>query len=586
MQLSALKVKHFRGVRKAELSFSETSLLIGENNCGKTSLLDAISLALSVNASPKPFFERRHFYWPANGDQGKTEAKHQPIAIELVFVEKRPGEWRRAETERFDALAGGSVKRPRSLSLWLEADPPGAGVQRVPARWRIGPTAQPETAVADDVELLAELRRFNPLIELRGCPLTASAGGNGGQQDTNHRHQHSPAGSAIDGEANVDALHRRVERHFRELISGGTRDRDADLQAGFEAAEALLEHLGIHLSPSEGLTQAAISELLGESSRVIQQQRQTLPTSSVQRMGVLIFTAVVLRHLPLNADRVAWPILIIEDPEAHLHRMTLASLWGLLASVDAQKIITSQSPALLSGVPLSSLRRLVRHHGEVHQRRVRDGALEPEDQRKIGYHLRARRGDAMFARAWILVEGETEFWVVNELARLAGHDFDLEGIACVEFAQCGLSPLIRIAHELGIEWHLLADGDVAGRQYVERARALCRANDDHVERITRLAEGDLEQCFYQHGYAEVFQRLAGRRGDPGPNVSSRQIIQQAVARHAKPDIALQLMMAAGERGSRALPPPLAEMIDRVVDLARRAPERLANSSDTDKGRRT
>lgn len=571
MQLKSLKVRNFRGVRSAQLDFSETTVLIGENNCGKTSLLDALSLALARSDDQPPQFQRRHFYWPGNGDDNGHDPPRPGIHLELVFTEKRAGEWRRPEMKAFDTLAKGDPTRPRSLSLWLEADSPHASIQEVQARWRIGPSEDPSAGVIDDFELLKELRRFNPLIELRGCPLTAAAFGNG------HANGLPNGGSEPPAIADVETrrLHHRVARHFRELVSGGTRERETEIAAGFEAAEALLEHLGIRLKPAGGLTQAAISDLLGESSRIIHEQRKNLPTSSVQRMGVLIFTAVILRQLPHDADQLAWPIVMLEDPEAHLHRMTLASVWRLVASFAAQKIITTQSPSLLASAPLTSLRRLVRHHGDVLQWRVHEDALESDELRKLGYHLRARRGEASFARAWILVEGETEFWVVNELARIAGHDFDIEGIACVEFAQCGLTPLIRMARELGIEWHLLTDGDPAGRSYVMRTRKLFIEGDTDEERITRLPEYDLEHCFHDHGYAEVFQRLAGKAGDPGPHVSPTQLIQLATRRHAKPDIALQLMMEAAERGRKGVPPALARMIETVIQLARTAPERMA-----------
>ncbi|MFP1591072.1 hypothetical protein ACLB1M_09105 [Escherichia coli] len=41
--------------------------------------------------------------------------------------------------------------------------------------------------------------------------------------------------------------------------------------------------------------------------------------------------------------------------------------------------------------------------------------------------------------------GETETWVINELARQCGHHFDAEGIKVIEFAQSGLKPLVKFA---------------------------------------------------------------------------------------------------------------------------------------------
>jgi putative ATP-dependent endonuclease of OLD family len=105
----------------------------------------------------------------------------------------------------------------------------------------------------------------------------------------------------------------------------------------------------------------------------------------------------------------------------------------------------------------------VRESSRVSAYRLGPGGLNAEDGRRIAFHIRFNRASSLFARCWLLVEGETETWVINELARLCGHHFDAEGIKVIEFAQSGLKPLIKFARRMGIEWHVLVDGDEAGK---------------------------------------------------------------------------------------------------------------------------
>jgi len=192
--------------------------------------------------------------------------------------------------------------------------------------------------------------------------------------------------------------------------------------------------------------------------------------------------------------------------------------------------------------------------------------LGKDDLRRVSYHLRARRGPAFFARCWLLVEGETEYWLLPDLARLCGFDLAQEGVACVEFAQCGLKPLIRLAGALGIEWHVLADGDRAGASYVECTRSLLRG-DDESRRISALAENDIEHCFWHHGHADVFVRLAGL--DPaGQGLPARRVIEKAIKRHSKPAVAFELLASIAAPGSPGPPPPLRRAIETCVTLAR------------------
>ena len=54
------------------------------------------------------------------------------------------------------------------------------------------------------------------------------------------------------------------------------------------------------------------------------------------------------------------PIIAIEEPEAHLHPILLASTWDVIEALRAQTVVTTNSGELLSTVPMKYLRRLVR----------------------------------------------------------------------------------------------------------------------------------------------------------------------------------------------------------------------------------
>ncbi len=51
MRLERIEISGFRGIKRLSLSFDELTTLIGENTWGKSSLLDALSIALPANGS-------------------------------------------------------------------------------------------------------------------------------------------------------------------------------------------------------------------------------------------------------------------------------------------------------------------------------------------------------------------------------------------------------------------------------------------------------------------------------------------------------------------------------------------------------
>jgi putative ATP-dependent endonuclease of OLD family len=171
-----------------------------------------------------------------------------------------------------------------------------------------------------------------------------------------------------------------------------------------------------------------------------------------------------------------------------------------------------------------------------------------------------------------MVEGETEYWVVPELARICGYDLAAEGVVCVEFAQCGLAPLIKLADRFGISWHVLVDGDDAGQRYADAARSLIspRSAQGQFARITKIRERDIEHCFWNSGFADVIKRVANSRTQLGGGVATAAI-RKAIEKTSKPFLALSLIDAVAERGPESVPASLREMVISAIMQARIAP---------------
>ncbi len=114
--------------------------------------------------------------------------------------------------------------------------------------------------------------------------------------------------------------------------------------------------------------------------------------------------------------------------------------------------------------------------------------------RRIGFHIRFHRSGALFARCWLLVEGETEVWLFNELAHQCGYNLAAEGVHIIEFAQSGLKSLIKVARAFGIDWHVMTDGDLAGKKYSATVGGLL-GHDQERHRLTELPIETLSTSF-------------------------------------------------------------------------------------------
>ncbi|KZQ54254.1 ATP-dependent endonuclease [Klebsiella aerogenes] len=548
MHLERVEIVGFRGINRLSLMLEQNNVLIGENAWGKSSLLDALTLLLS------PEFDLYHFvrddFWFPPGDiQGREHHLH----IILSFRENEPGRHR--------------VRRFRPLSdCWVPCDD---GYQRIFYRLegeladdgsvmtlRSFINCQGEALEMQDIDNLARhLVRLMPVLRLRDARFM--------RRIHNGTVPHSPQ---------IEITARQLDFLSRELVNHPQNLTDGQIREGLSAMVQLLEQYFAEQSSAQSR-----NRLMRRRSHDEQRSWRYLdiinrmidkPGGRSHRVILLgLFSTLLQAKGTVRLDRDARPLLLIEDPETRLHPIMLSVAWHLLNLLPLQRVTTTNSGELLSLTPVEQVCRLVRESSRVSAWRLGPGGMNAEDSRRIAFHIRFNRASSLFARCWLLVEGETETWVINELARQCGHHFDAEGVKVIEFAQSGLKPLIKFARRMGIEWHVLVDGDEAGKKYAATVRGLLN-NDNELERVhlTMLPAMDMEHFMYRQGFDDVYHRVAQIPENMPMNM--RRVITKAIHRSSKPDLAIEVAMEAGRRGVDAVPTLLKKMFSRVLWLAR------------------
>ena len=546
MLLERVEIVGFRGINRLSLMLEQNN--VGENAWGKSSLLDALTLLMS------PEFDLYHFvrddFWFPPGDiQGREHHLH----IILTFRETEPGRHR--------------VRRFRPLQrCWVPCDD---GYHRVFYRLE-GELAEDdsvmtlrsfidgegEALVLEEIDELARhLVRLMPVLRLRDARFM--------RRIHNGTVPHSPQ---------IEITARQLDFLSRELVSHPQNLSDGQIRQGLSAMVQLLEHYFAEQSSAQ-----TRHRLMRRRSHDEQRSWRYLdiinrmidkPGGRSHRVILLgLFATLLQAKGTVRLDRDARPLLLIEDPETRLHPIMLSVAWHLLNLLPLQRVTTTNSGELLSLTPVEQVCRLVRESTRVSAWRLGPGGMNAEESRRIAFHIRFNRASSLFARCWLLVEGETETWVINELARQCGHHFDAEGVKVIEFAQSGLKPLIKFARRMGIQWHVLVDGDEAGKKYAATVRGLLN-NDRELERdhLTSLPALDMEHFMYRQGFDDVYHRVAQIPDNVPMNM--RRVITKAIHRSSKPDLAIEVAMEAGRRGVDAVPTLLKKMFSRVLWLAR------------------
>src|ERR1041385_4724137 len=104
MLLRRVTVENFRTFSKIEVDLDETTVLIGENNSGKSAFLEAIKFGLGRPLSRKVNpFEDYDYHLEKKGSKPGDSGE---IKITLKFIESRENEW---SDDLVRALADGVV---------------------------------------------------------------------------------------------------------------------------------------------------------------------------------------------------------------------------------------------------------------------------------------------------------------------------------------------------------------------------------------------------------------------------------------------------------------------------------------------
>ena len=421
MHLSTLRLWNFRQFGSSAAFSLDTphldlglnpglSVLIGENDSGKSAIIDAIRLVLKT-----------HSYDWSRIDLDDFHIGQNRLRIELVFSGIKDEEGKNFTEFLSWKSVGGDVEPSLRLILDVKKNP--ANDQILPYEVRAG-------ADTDGKQLSPEAREYLKVMYLK--PLRDA------EEELVARKNSRLSQILVGHDAfkNKGAAHVLMERltNFNKSIEGYFEGKDHEGKAitdqlGKELKDKIDTYIGALYEPGRK-TELAVTER-GQLKSLLEKLELSIHGETRPGLGTLnrLFMASELLHL----NKGNWTGLrlgLVEELEAHLHpQAQMQAIETLQKQEGVQLILTTHSPNVGSKLELKNL--IICDRGKVYPMGATHTQLAADDYVFLQRFLDVTKANLFFARGVILIEGWSEELLMNELAKLVGYDLTEKGVAII-----------------------------------------------------------------------------------------------------------------------------------------------------------
>ena len=462
MFLSTLRLGNFRKYSSGEndrpgleVHFHEgVNVLIGENDSGKTAIVDAIRYVLKTQSGEFIQFDDKDFYQDTNGN------RTDEFRIECVFDglnEQDFGlfwEW----------LSWNDDKTRYLLKGWLNVKRKDNVI--VP-RFSAGIDGQAERMDSEARDLL-KVVYFKPLrdalTEMTHGYKSRLAQILGAHELFKTRKDAQGNNTKHKLEIDYENLKKEIEDYFRR---GGMGENITG-----EINQFLKDHFLLKGDPRTAqikLTGGEITEILRLLDLIMEGNKSGL--------GTLNLLCIAAEMLLLNNQKKGLKLALVEELEAHLHPQYQLRLIEYISShhKNEQFILTTHSITLASKIKLANL--IVLKGSEAFPMSSEYTMMKPADYNFLERFLDATKANLFFAKGLIMVEGDAENLLIPAIAQLIGRNLHEYGVSVVNVGSTAYKRYISIfkrkdgkAFKMPIA--IVSDLDIRAIEYYDEDRRL------------------------------------------------------------------------------------------------------------------
>lgn len=507
LRLAAARIQGFKSLRDLVVTFAVgTTVLVGENNSGKTSLLEALDVAFGKRRA-----RMEDLY---DGPGGKAPA----FVIDLRVETTAGGDFPQSVVD----LVGDAIQiaDPDLVGDAIQPVEPDFFTLRVTGTadaegWDVSLSRKFIKGWADDSAGAAALATLESPRVGRDVLALLHFDMLDARRDIVEqlRNRRTTWGRTLSKVSIADEVREELEDSLKNLgqqvttkspVLSRVREDLAALSEGLSAGNLSVELEALPRNVDD-LIRAMDIVITSPESSAFSIESHGMGTRSLA--ALLVFRSYVNVVRPrLHSERLL-SLAAFEEPEAHLHPQSQRAVFEILAAIGGQRIVSTHSTHVASIAELDAYRLFRRVGSETRVSSVPSSAVANWSKEHVRRFIQLENPEVLFAKAVGIVEGKTEADAFPVFARSWWGERGADGKGVSLIYTAGAQSALHIVpflHALGIPWVIFSDGDQAGTDGLKAAgSALGRTLGETSPEVVLLPNGQaFESYLLEAGYME------------------------------------------------------------------------------------
>lgn len=508
MYIKELNISNFRSIKNISFKLNKgLNIIIGENNSGKSAIIDALRICLGYGSFNNDISIHREFDFHL--DRNDPDAEIQPIRIGLKF------EVESADDRRlFNSLMWQDPDDIGNVELRMDFQytlvPNGSGNHTIHRQiWGGGNEGniidlnemqqvfytylEPLRNAEYELRPYAKRNKITSLFQELTKYKMKDAEGNEIEQSLDENHKDELAGKleeVVNGE------------DWSGLLKSGQAFVNEHLEKADVSNKNAKIHIGLLEYKYNNIVKGILTKKHVYSDAVLAGNPNKQKYFDISQNGLgennLIYSSAVLGDIENRRaeGKEHYYAMLIEEPEAHLHphrQNTFFNHLNSLMEFGVQLFVTSHSPTITAKTDLNALHVLSNRNNVIESFDLSNSILSASNKSHLRKFLDVTKSQLFFAHGVLLVEGISETLLIPALAKHYNAEWDLDknGIEVVNISGVSFEPFAKLFNSdqseerLGSKCSILTDDD----------RGLVSSNDFLNAEIG--IESDLAKVIYR-----------------------------------------------------------------------------------------